>query len=128
MAGRASISIVLFLVCLSAFANVLVLSGAADGLGLAPNPDGSKTSSGGTINDSTGSARNISSGGQTGGTIVPLITKATSAIGSFLNILFRGPAMLVRIGLPSWFTPMVLPVLTILAGVALVYALSGRAF
>lgn len=127
MAGRASISIVLFFVLMSAFANVLVISGAADGLGLAPNPDGGKTTSGSYVNDSAGSARNISSGGQTGGTLVSLYTQGAGIIGTIITVLFRGPIMLERAGLPSWFSLLVLPGISIVAGVDVLYNLTGRA-
>lgn len=119
--GRASMQIVIMLVCLNAAAGFLTASGVAAALDMQPNVGADKA-----IEDANDAASNVKAGGGLGSTLFALYNSVTSTFKSIVRVILYGPLMLTNLGMPQWVVTFVFAPATVISGADMVYSLSGR--
>ncbi len=119
--GRASMEIVLALICLNAAAGLLTASGVAAALDMQPNVGGNEA-----IDNANQAADNVQAGGGLGDTLFALYGSVTGTLKTIFEVLFYGPIMLTNLGLPSWVVTFLFAPATVVAGADIIYSLTGR--
>lgn len=118
---RYSTRILVFLVILSAAANVLIASGVAADWGIEPNPGGDEE-----LKEAKDTASDFKPSGGFGDTLFGLFTSVTDTFSNVIGVATAGPAMIANLGVPGWLTTFVFSSLTLLVAFDLVYLLTGR--
>jgi hypothetical protein len=119
--GRASTQIVIFLICLNAAAGLLAASGVAADLGIQPNVGSDDRIA--ATEEAAGSV-NPSEGGS--GTLFSAFTGGAEVIASAVTLVFYGPVMLSKIGIPLWMSTFLFAPAIFVTGLDVLFALTGR--
>lgn len=119
--ARASIEFVLILVCMNIIAGMVTAAGVGAALDI--NPEIAQDEQ---IDDTAEAAENIQPGGGVRDTLQGLYQSVTQGFEPVFNFLFYGPVMLSNLGIPWYFTEGLVPLITIISAIDIVYALTGR--
>lgn len=120
---RISTHIVLFMIIMTASANMMVASGTAEDIGIAPQPgqdDLIKT----VENDP--SIDNPNPGGGGGDTLFGLFTSTANIVNKLYRIAFAADIMFQNIGVPGFVTAFLFKLIPFLAAIDLLYVFTGR--
>jgi hypothetical protein len=119
--GRASKQIAIFLILLTAASNLLIGSGIAAALDIAPSTQGQEA-----VDQATANASEIepSQGGSE--TLFGIFTSGTTALVGTFQIIFAAPRMFIFLGVPGWLTTFFFAPMVVIVAADTYHLLSGR--
>lgn len=119
--GRASVQIVIFLICLNAVGGMLTMSGVADDIGIEPDIGADKQ-----VNQTKQNASSLSPSQGSRGTLFGAFISAASTLANVWNLVFYGPRMIANLGIPFWMTSFPFAAAIIIVGKDIIYVVTGR--
>lgn len=118
---RISTKLVIFLLLLDGAAFGMVASGVAADWGVHPQPGGDEQ-----IEKTNQSASQLEAGGGLASTLFTMYTTLADTLNTIYKLAFLGPDMLNNLGVPWFITDMFKGVITVIVGLDIYYALTGR--
>lgn len=118
---RPSLLIILFLIMLSASANVLVSSGVAGDMGIAPDPGGEEE-----VDSTINQTNEVQASNGLGSTLFGMYSSIAGIFEGMVSLVFAGPIMLYNIGIPRWILDFVFSGAAIITAADIIYLLTGR--
>lgn len=118
---RLSTKVVVFNLWLSAAANVIVESGIANAFGAEVQPGASAK-----LQEAKASASNIGAGGIGGETLAGMFITAGQTVEAIIQAMFAAPIMFTNLGVPSLLVGFVFAPMVVIAGLDILYVVTGR--
>lgn len=119
--ARASVEMVIMLLCLNFVAGLVTASGVGAALNIDPELGQQEA-----IDDVESDAEQIEAGGGFRDTLQGLYTSLADGLSPILNFLFYGPIMLANLGVPSFITSGLSTLITVIVALDIVYLLTNR--
>lgn len=116
-----AINVTVLLMFLNAGPNMLVASGVAEDMGIAPTVSGDQP-----IEDANTAMQNVEVSGGFASTLFALYTSVTGPVRAVMGILFGGPIMLISAGVPGWLVSFMFAPQYLIVGATIIFVLSGR--
>lgn len=119
--GRASTQIVIFLILLTAMANVISASGVGAALEIDPHTQGEEE-----VDRVQEEAEKVEAPQGIADTLFALFISVTNTIQPVYNVIFAAPLMFQNLGVPSWLTTAFFAPMVVIVAADIVHVLTGR--
>jgi hypothetical protein len=117
-----AINTTVFLMFVNASAGVMVASGTAADMGVAPSIGGDEA-----ISDANTQMQEIEASGGFASTLYGLYTSVTGPVQAVVGLIGGGPIILASVGVPNWLLQFIFVPQYLVVGGAIIYTLTSRA-